>query len=193
MEERGLSGSFYSKNPKEVAKNLLGKILVHETEEGTVKGRIVETEAYYGEKDPGSHAYRGKTKRTEIMWGKPGIAYVYFTYGKHYLFNVVANREGEAGAVLIRAVEPLEGISLMQKRRGKKEIKGLTNGPAKLTQSFKIDINKNGIDLTKGNFRIEEGEEKDFNIVCCKRIGIKRGKEKALRFYIQDNEFVSKK
>ncbi|MEA1965599.1 MAG: DNA-3-methyladenine glycosylase [Candidatus Aerophobetes bacterium] len=191
--ERELSESFYSKDPKEVARDLLGKILINETEEGTVKGRIVETEAYYGEKDPASHAYRGKTGRTEIMWGKPGIAYVYFTYGKYYLFNVVAHKEGEAGAVLIRAVEPMEGISLMQKRRGKKEIKGLTKGPAKLTQSFKIDNKENGIDLTKGNFRIEEREEKDFNIISCTRVGIKRGKKEALRFYIENNEFVSKK
>jgi len=191
--KRTLLESFYSNDPKEVAKNLLGKVLVNETEEGIVKGIIVETEAYYGEKDPASHAYKGKTKRAKIMWEKPGTSYVYFTYGKHYLFNVVADKEGKAGAVLIRAVEPLKGISLMQKRRGKKEIKELTNGPAKLTQSFKIDINKNGVDLTKGNFRIEEGEERDFNIVCRTRIGIKRGKEKTLRFYIQNNKFVSKK
>lgn len=191
--KRTLPESFYSKDPEEVAKNLLGKVLVNKTEEGTVKGRIIETEAYYGEKDPASHAYRGKTKRAKIMWEKPGTSYVYFTYGKHYLFNVVANREGKAGAVLIRAVEPLEGISLMQKRRGKKEIKELTSGPAKLTQSFKININKNGVDLTKGNFRIEEGEKRDFNIVYRTRIGIKRGKGKALRFYIQNNEFISQK
>lgn len=194
ISKRILPRAFYTHNPKWVAKNLLGKILIHKTPEGIVKGRIVETEAYYGEGDPASHAHKGKTKRTKIMWGKPGIAYVYFTYGMHYLFNVIADKEGKAGAVLIRAVEPLEGIKLMKKRRKVDKIKDLTSGPAKLTQAFGITGKDNGVDLTSGFLTIteEEKEEKD-KIISTGRIGIKNGQEIKLRFYLANNKFVSKR
>jgi len=187
-----LPQSFYCKDTKQVAKSLLGKVLVRRTAKGVTRGKIVETEAYYGLDDPASHAYKGRTKRARIMWEKPGIAYVYFTYGMHYLLNVITEEEGKAGAVLIRALEPQEGIDLMKKRRGLSNIKNLTNGPAKLTQAFGITTRENGVDLTKGDLVIEKGEEGEFEIICAQRIGIKAGREAKLRFYIKGNKFVSR-
>lgn len=191
--KKTLPKSFYRRDTKEVAIDLLGKILVRRTQEGTVKGKIVETEAYYGPDDPASHAYKGMTKRAQIMWGSPGIAYVYFTYGMHYLLNVVTEEEGKAGAVLIRALEPKEGIELMKRRRNFCDLKNLTNGPAKLTQAFDITTRENGVDLTGRKLWIEEGSGEKFEVVSTSRIGIRAGKEAKLRFYIKGNEFVSKK
>ena len=191
MMSKTLSQSFYLTDPAQVAQGLLGKFLFRGSPQGITQGKIVETEAYYGKGDPGSHAFRGKTPRSSIMWGKPGIAYVYFTYGRHYLFNVVVEKEGIPGAVLIRAVEPLEGIELMRKRRNVDRLKDLTRGPARLTQAFDITIEENGIDLTQGNLLIKEGQEERFSIVTTTRIGIKKGEELPLRFYIKGNRFVS--
>lgn len=194
-----LSRKFYTRDTVEIAKELLSKVLVHHSREGVTKGMIVETEAYYGELDPGSHAYRGKrTKRNEVMWGPPGYAYVYFTYGMHYMLNVVTGNEGEARAVLIRAVEPLEGIELMLKRRGisKDDLINLTNGPAKVTQAFGIDRQHNGVDMVNSNLMIvndvETAPPDRFRIVSTPRIGIKNDPGDKLRFYIAGNKFVSK-
>lgn len=184
---------FYQRDTKKVAKELLGKVLVRKTNKGITKGKIVETEAYYGEEDPASHAYRGKTKRSQIMWGKPGVAYVYFIYGNHYLLNVVTEAEHNPGAVLIRAVEPTEGLELMKQRRNISNTRNLTNGPGKLTQAFDITIKDNGKDLTCGDFWIEEGEVNKFKISSSRRIGVRRDKKENLRFYIKNNKFVSKK
>ena len=182
---------FYDRAVKKVAKELLGKMLIHQTPEGITKGIIVETEAYYGDKDPASHAYGGKrTPRNEVMWGPPGYAYVYFTYGMHYMLNVVTGKKNSARAVLIRAVKPIEGIELMKKRR--RDLKNLTNGPARLTQAFGITRKENGADLVNSDLRIGEGMKAKFDIVSTTRIGIKEGKSKKLRFYIKDNRFVSK-
>jgi len=191
--EKPLFSSFYARDTKLVAVELLGKVLAHQTNDGVIKGRIVETEAYYGPGDPASHAFGGKTKRSAIMWEKPGTAYVYFTYGMHYLINVVTERKGKAGAVLIRALEPIQGIEIMRKRRGMIDMKSLCNGPAKLTRAFGIDGRYNGASLTSGKLIIEEGEEKKFNVICTGRIGIKKGREDKLRFYIKGCQFVSKK
>lgn len=188
-----LPKSFYARDTKLVAINLLGKVLAHQADDGVIKGRIVETEAYYGPGDPASHAFRGKTKRSGIMWGKPGTAYVYFTYGMHYLLNVVTEEEGKAGAVLIRALEPVQGIEIMRKKRGINNIRELCNGPAKLTQAFGINGRYNGVNLTSGKLIIEEGERERFDIISTGRIGIKKGREEDLRFYIRGCEFVSKK
>ena len=188
-----LQRAFYQRNTKEVAKELLGKILVRKTRKGIIKGKIVETEAYYGEEDPASHAYRGKTKRSEIMWDKPGIAYVYFIYGNHHLLNVVTEAANRPGAVLIRAVEPTEGLELMKRRRNINNIRNLTNGPGKLTQAFGITIKDNGKDLTYSDLWIEEGEVNEFEIGSSKRVGVSKDKKENLRFYIKDNKFVSKK
>ncbi|MFH1473620.1 MAG: DNA-3-methyladenine glycosylase [Candidatus Aenigmatarchaeota archaeon] len=183
-----LNRKFYSRNTKTIAKDLLGKILVN----GRCKGKIVETEAYFGATDPASHAFGKVTKRNILMYQKPGIAYVYFTYGNHWMFNVVTEREGVPSAVLIRALEPLEGIELMKKRRGKDKLKDLTNGPGKLTQAFGIDKSFDGLDLTKDRLFIEDSKEKP-KIHKTTRIGLSKGQELLLRFYIKENEFVSRK
>ena len=185
-----LNRSFYSRNTEEVAKALLGKILVHKTKGGVCKGKIVETEAYFGCSDPASHAFRKKTKRNYLMFEIPGFSYVYFCYGNHWLFNIVAKKKG-SGAVLIRALEPLEGIELMKKRRGIKDVKNLCNGPGKLTKAFGINKKQNGLDLTKENLFLEDSKEK-IEVIKAKRIGISKGKSKLLRFYIKENKFVSK-
>ena len=127
------------------------------------------------------------------MWEKPGTAYVYFTYGMHYLLNVVTEEKGKAGAVLIRALEPIWGIEIMRKRRRMVDIKSLCSGPAKLTRAFGIDGRDNGASLTSGKLIIEGRGKKKFNIICTGRVGIKKGREDKLRFYIKGCQFVSKK
>ena len=174
-----------------MAKELLGKILVRKTREGITKGKIVETEAYYGEEDPASHAYRGRAKRSKIMWDKPGIAYVYFIYGNHCLLNVVTEAEHKAGAVLIRAIEPTEGLELMKRRRSINNVRDLTNGPGKLTQAFDITIKDNGKDLTGNDIWIEETQVNKFEIGSSKRVGVSKDTQENLRFYIKGNRFVS--
>lgn len=187
-----LSRSFYERDTVTVARELLGKLLVHQTSEGLTSGKIVEVEAYLGGNDPGSHASRGVTPRNKVMFGKPGLAYIYFIYGNHFLFNVVSEQEGKAGAVLIRALEPVEGMELMQKRREWQDLRNLTNGPGKLTQALEIIREQNGLDLTKGNLKILNKGKEEFDIISSTRIGIKEGSEAHLRFYIANNRFVSK-
>jgi len=188
-----LPRSFYARDTKKVAKDLLGKMLVTKLAKGTIKGKIVETEAYYGEGDPASHAFRGRTERAKIMWTTPGTAYVYLIYGMYYLFNIVTEKKGKAGAVLIRALEPQEGIGLMKKMRKTDEMKNLTNGPGKLTQAFAITSKEHRQDLISGSLIIEEGIKEGFEITSAARIGVSAGGQAKLRFYIKGNEFVSKK
>ncbi len=136
-----LSKSFYSRSTVQVAKDLLGQILIHETSDGPVAGRIVEVEAYLPKNDPGCHAARGITPRNAVMFGPAGYSYVYFCYGNHFMFNVVTEKEGTPGAVLIRSLEPVRGMDRMSRRRGKfgpKDI-SLTNGPGKLVQALGIN------------------------------------------------------
>ena len=172
-----LSREFFSRNTKTVAKDLLGKILVH----GNLRGKIVETEAYFGAGDPGSHAFK-QTPRSKVMFGPPGHAYVYFTYGTHWMLNFVAEKDGKPGAVLIRALEPIEP----------KDVR--TNGPGLLTKAFKIDKSHNGIDLTTSELYVKHSDEKP-KIVTTTRIGLAKGKgnDLKLRFYIAGNNFVSRK
>ena len=184
-----LKRDFYNRNTLVVAIELLGKVLVVQHAKKRLRAKIVETEAYFGATDPASHAYRGMTPRNCLMFGLPGFTYVYFIYGNHYCFNVSALK---SDAILIRALEPLEGIELMKKRRCIKDIKNLTNGPGKLTKAFGIDKRHDGLDLTKSNLFIEDSNEK-IKIVKTIRIGISKAKEKLLRFYIKDNGFVSRK
>ena len=188
-----LPRSFYERDTSEVARALLGKILVHRGHGGITNGKIVETEAYYGEGDPASRASRGKTKMNEIMWGPGGRAFVYVVHG-NCLFNVTAEREGVPGAVLVRALEPLEGIELMQKRRGTKLEKELTSGPGKLTKAMAITRAHHGLDLTNSHSElvIVEGEPQDFVIGSSHRIGVSADLERKLRFYIDGNPFVSR-
>lgn len=191
-----LPHKFYNRSTISVAKELLGKVLVHQTKEGKISGKIVETEAYMGEKDLASHTSKGKTKRTQIMYGPPGFAYIYFTYGMHWMLNVVTEKEGKPQAVLIRAVEPLDGIDLMLKNRNKQKLStDLTSGPAKLTKAFAIDGKLNGINLTKPPLYIVNQNIKIKEIKTSKRVGVdyaKHYKDKPWRFFVKDNPYVSK-
>ena len=145
-----LPRKFYQRDTVIVAKKLLGKKLVRKIGNKEISGIITETEAYRHEDDPASHAFRKITDRNKVMFGNVGISYVYFTYGMHYCFNIVAKKSKvPAGAVLIRAIEPDKGIKKMQENRSLKDIKNLTNGPAKLTQALNITKEHYGIDLTR--------------------------------------------
>jgi DNA-3-methyladenine glycosylase len=186
-----MNKEFFKCSTEEVAEKLLGMNLVHESPQGKTVGRIVEVEAYLHD-DPASHSFRGKTKRNEAMFENAGIAYVYFIYGNYFCFNIVTNKTGVGEAVLIRALEPIEGKKLMRKRRNKSDDKKLCNGPAKLVQAMGITREHNKANLLFGKLRLEENPKKDFSVVRKKRIGISVGKSKLLRFYIKRNEFVSR-
>lgn len=176
----------------EVAPRLLGCILERRTEKGTIRVKIVETEAY-DQSDVASHSFKGKTLRNEIMFGPAGCLYVYFTYGMHYCCNVVVGPVGHGAAVLIRAVEPLEGMEIILQRRGKKGIEA-TNGPAKLCQALGIDKMLNGHNLKEGEIRlIPQPKLAEDDIIQTSRIGISRGKELPWRYYISQNIYVSTK
>jgi len=173
----------------EVARALLGKTLVH----GAARARIVETEAYLGLADAAAHASRGRTPRTEVIFGPPGHAYVYLIYGMYECLNVVAEREGRAGCVLIRAVEPLEGVgSMRRRRRGIARVEQLANGPGKLTLALGITRRHNGADLTRGPLIICGGCENDFEIGVSRRIGITKNPDLPLRFFVAGSPFVSR-
>lgn len=188
-----LSRSFFKKPTIEVAKSLLGCHLIHETPEGKTSGIIVETEAYLHD-DPASHTFNGKTPRNTVMFGPPGKAYIYFTYGMYYCFNVSTNKEGIGEGVLIRALEPLEGIDLMKKRRKTDKIKQLCSGPAKLVIAMGIKKTYLGHDLSNPPLQIlHSAGKKDFKIIKTERIGISTGRDLPHRFYIKGNEFISKK
>ncbi len=187
-----LSRSFYERNSAVVAFELIGKILTFTGNTHRLQGRIVETEAYFGKDDPASHAFRGPTPRTRVMFGPPGMSYVYFTYGNHHCLNVVTEREHTAGAVLIRALEPLSGIDRMKKNRQKNEIAQLTNGPGKLCQAFGISRDDSGRDLTSSEFFIGSAAQDELlHIQAATRIGISKAKESLYRFYLTSSPFVS--
>ncbi|MFB6265791.1 MAG: DNA-3-methyladenine glycosylase [Candidatus Nanohaloarchaea archaeon] len=185
-----MNQDFFSRNPGTVAKKLLGRELVHETLQ-ELRGRIVETEAYRGPSDPASHASTGKTDRNQPMFGRPGTAYVYVSYGIHNMLNVVTGEEGEPSAVLVRAVEPVEGVERMRENRGVEEEQALCSGPGKLTDAFEVSMEHNRTDLTEGGLRIEEGEEAE-EVVKDTRIGVSGGEGLELRFYVEGCRFVSR-
>ena len=186
-----LGRAFYSRDTVSVARGLLGKLLVHLNGGTRVAGRIVETEAYLGEGDPGSHACRGATPRSSVMFGEPGRAYVYFVYGNHHLLNAVTEPAGKPGAVLIRALEPVEGVEIMRQRRGRE--RDLTNGPGKLTRALGVDLSHNGADMTRGDlFILDDGVGVE-NIGVTGRVGLSEGGDLPLRFFIPSNPHVSRK
>lgn len=187
-----LGRGFYSRNTKTIAKDLLGKTLVHRTKQGILKGRIVETEAYLGKGDPGARGNKNIRTAPKSLLKEPGHAFVYFTYGNHWMFNVVAKNPGILGAVLLRAVEPLKGVGEMMKRRNVNNIRNVASGPGKLTQAFGINKSHDGLDLTKGSLFIEDSKDKP-KIHTTTRIGLSIGEKLPLRFYIKDSPFVSRK
>jgi DNA-3-methyladenine glycosylase len=172
--------------------------LVRKSKEGLTSGVIVEAEAYSGEDDPASYAFSGRTKRSEIMYGPPGRAFVHFTYGMHHMLNLVTEREEFPAAILIRALEPREGISLMKKRRKTEELINLCSGPAKICQAFGIDRSLHGVSLSssKSPLFIREGEGRKKGkeeLIWTSRIGIQEGKERLWRAYLKGSPFISVK
>ena len=174
-----------------VAPTLLNKLLAH----GDTVGRIVEVEAYAGSEDPASHAYRGETPRTEVMFGPAGHLYVYFTYGMHWCANVVCGEEGTATAVLIRAVAPVEGLDIMRSRRlAARRDRDLTNGPAKVCQALAIDGEHNGADVVTGDrgvLLLDDGTPPPAEPAVSARIGISVGVEHPWRWFVPDDPYVS--
>jgi DNA-3-methyladenine glycosylase len=186
---------FYEQNTLDVARQLLGKYLVRQHSDGTTIGRIVETEAYIGPDDQACHASRGRTPRTEIMFGQAGHAYVYLIYGFHFMLNIVTEANDIPAAVLLRAVEPSAGVELMQARRGTQPLRSLASGPGKLCQAFAIDRKLNGGDLCGDVIYLEDRGEPAPKFVTTPRIGVEyagKWKRKPWRFLIRGNEFVSK-
>ncbi len=181
-----LPREFYLENTVSVAKNLLGKKIIRKVGRTEMSGIISETEAYRHKDDPASHAFRNITERNKVMFEEVGMAYVYFTYGMHYCFNVVARHpKAKAGAVLIRAIEPKKGIKTMQKNRKIENLKNLTNGPAKLCQALEITKRHYGVDLTSNSKLFITDGEKPKNITSSSRIGIKEATDKLWNFKIK--------
>ena len=190
---RPLARSFYSRPSLVVARDLLGRRLVRPLEDALLVARIVETEAYRQD-DPASHSYRGRTTRTEVMFGPPGHLYVYFTYGMHFCMNVVTGADGEGSAVLLRAAEPLEGIEVMRRRRGTDRFTELCSGPARLAQAFGVSRAENGADLVGGGevFVTRGTRLPDGRVGVSPRIGIRQAAGQPWRFFEDGSQFVSR-
>ena len=188
-----LGEKFFNQPTVELAQALLGKYLVY----GDLRGKIVETEAYLYHDDPGCHAARGMTRRNAPMFGKAGRTYVYLIYGMYHCLNIVSGKTGEGEAVLIRALEPLDGIKLMQKRRKTTKLTNLCSGPGKLCQAFGINRQHNDLCLYSSlsppekSLYIESSREKP-EIAVSTRIGLSAGQDLQLRFFIKDSKFVSR-
>jgi DNA-3-methyladenine glycosylase len=191
---RILSRAFYARDTLKVAPDLLEKCLVRTTEHGQMVGRIVEVEAYRGKDDPASHAYRGLTPRNAPMYGEPGHAYIYFTYGNHYCLNITTQKSGTPGAVLLRAVQPMEGMELMRRFRPNVSDLELTNGPGKLTKALDVDGSLNGQDMTiEGPLFVTDASQTNLEIWRSARIGIGDGRDKRWRFYTKGNPYLSRR
>jgi DNA-3-methyladenine glycosylase len=196
---RPLDRDFFARNPRRVARELLGKVLVRGGGKLRLSARIVEVEAYLGENDPASHSFAGETARTAVLFGPPGYAYVYFIYGNHYCLNVSCEREGKAGGVLFRAVEPLQGIEAMARARdielqGPRDLPLLTSGPGRMAEAFGITrARDNGCDLTSPGSGLWIGDDgfRAGKIRITPRIGISKAVERPLRYILAGNAFVS--
>jgi len=198
---RPLDRAFFARNPRSVARALLGKVLVRYAGKLRLAARIVEVEAYLGENDPAAHAAAGNTARNSVLFGPPGHAYVYFIYGNHYCLIVSCEREGKAGSVLFRALEPLQGIAEMAQARGvalqsPRDLVRLTSGPGRLAQAFGITrARDNGCDLTSPASSLWIGDSgfRARNIQVTARIGITKAAEHPLRYHLAGSPFVSGK
>lgn len=190
---RTLDPEFYRRSAELVAPELLGKVLWSCSAGGIAAVRIVETEAYGGGEDPGSHGYRGMTKRNAVMFGHPGNSYIYFTYGMHYCLNVVTDEPGVCSAVLIRAGEPVVNCELMAKRRGRQNPLDLASGPAKLTQALGLTTEQNCLAIDGSAIGIgDDSLGQESTISTGPRVGISEGLHLDWRFAIADNPFVSR-
>ena len=191
MTLRRLGRDFYERWVVNVARDLLGKLLIRRIDGRVLVGRIVEVEAYRGSDDPASHAYRGKTERNKVMFDRGGLAYIYLAYGVHRLLNVTAEPPGKPAAVLIRALEPLGGIKVMMGFRGTSDLRALTSGPGRLTEALKIGLELNGLDLTSSDelFIADDGFG-GFEVGSSPRIGVRDGRK--WRFYIRGSRFLSR-
>ncbi len=199
---RPLPRSFYARETEVVARAMLGTVLECETAAGRSAGRIVETEAYLGPTDAASHAVVGLTDRTRDLFGAPGTSYVYFIYGVHWCFNAVSWRRNGGAAVLVRAIEPLDGVSLMRARRwtvraseraSPRQDRHLTNGPGKLCEALGIDGQFSGLPLQRLPLVVRRGREiADADVGVSRRVGITRATEGMLRYYVRGSEFVSR-
>lgn len=196
-----LPRSFYCRPTLDVARNLIGMVLVHDTPAGSAAGVIVEAEAYIGERDPACHAAPGPTRRNAPLYGPPGVAYVYLNYGIHYLVNAVTETEGSPAAVLIRALEPVEGLALMRRRRARGtgrraetfDATGLCRGPGNLTRALGVSLRQNRLDLTSGPLRIENrGRSAGRRVVWSPRVGITVGVEHDWRVFDAASPAVSR-
>jgi DNA-3-methyladenine glycosylase len=194
-----LGRSFFARSPQRVARELLGKVLVRGGGKARLAARIVEVEAYLGKNDPASHSAAGNTARTSVLFGPPGYAYVYFIYGTHYCLNVSCERDGKAGGVLFRALEPLLGIEEMARARhlavhGPRDLPRLTSGPGRLAEAFGITRTRdNGGDLTSSSSSLWVGEDgfRAGRIQLTPRIGITKAADRRLRYILAGNAFVS--
>jgi DNA-3-methyladenine glycosylase len=190
---RPLPRDFYARDTLEAARDLLGTVLVHDTPEGRAAGRIVEVEAYVGEEDAACHAAAGLTQRTAPLYGPPGHAYVYFVYGMHWCFNAVTRPQGLPSAVLVRALEPLEGLPLMRRRRGGRPDRDLTSGPGKLASALGIGPAQNRADLTRGPLTIVEGDAvRDREVARGPRVGIRVAAALPYRLWVRGSPHVSR-
>jgi DNA-3-methyladenine glycosylase len=192
--------AFFKRDVVKVAKDLLCGYIKHATRHGIVGGLIVEDEAYSMYDDPGAHSFRGVTERNKVMFGPPGHAYMYFTYGNHWMFNIVAEKEGIGAAVLVRALQPVEGIAYMWERRPKaKKECDLTSGPGKLAAALNLGKNEYGVDLMDGEFSVllpEPEYRKKLireygGVTVTTRIGLTQGAELPYRFYLTEHPCVS--
>jgi DNA-3-methyladenine glycosylase len=196
---RPLDRAFFARNPRRVARELLGTVLVRSRGDLRLTGRIVEVEAYLGKNDPASHSAAGNTARTAVLFGPPGHAYIYFIYGNYYCLNVSCEPEGKPGGVLFRALEPLEGIEEMARARNvevqkPRDLPRLTSGPGRLAEAFEITrARDNGADLTSPDSGLWIGDDgfRAGKIVTTPRIGISKAADRPLRYIIAGNVFVS--
>jgi DNA-3-methyladenine glycosylase len=198
----GLTREFFSRDAVTVARDLLGKLFIRREGKRLVAGRIVEDEAYLGALDPAAHAYNGRTPRNAVLFGPPGHAYVYFIYGNHYLTNVSCMREGDAGGVLLRALEPVFGLEAMAEARGLElptkprvsDLRLIASGPGRMSEALGITRDRdNGKDVTarRSDLWLADDSYRVQYIIATPRIGIRRAIEEPLRFLIAGNPFVS--